>query len=141
MAKKKTRKEELIDELLNDCTDPKSFLSADGPMQLLQKRFYEKALEAEMDMHLGYSKHSRDTEKTVKNSRNGFGSKTLHTDSGSIEIATPRDRDGSFSPEIVAKESRINKLFNLSLVMEQSCSSILHENRLAGDEWTPFPHH
>ena len=106
MAKKKTRNEELIDELLTDCGDPESFLSADGPMQLLQKRFYEKALEAEMDMHLGYTKHARSGEKAVNNSRNGFGSKTLHTDSGSLEIATPRDRNGSFTPEIVPKRQK-----------------------------------
>lgn len=103
MAKKKTRKEELIDELLNDCKDPDSFFSTEGPMQLLQKRFYEKALEAEMAMHLGYSKHERTEGNTVKNSRNGFGSKTLNTDNGSIEIVTPRDRNGSFSPQIVPK--------------------------------------
>ena len=72
-------------------------------MQLLQKRFYENALKAEMAMHLGYSKHERSEETPVKNSRNGFGSKTLNTDNGSIETVTPRDRNGSFSPEIVPK--------------------------------------
>ena len=103
MANKKTRKEELVDELLNDCKDPDSFFSAEGPMQLLQKRFYEKALEAEMAIHLGYSKHERTEEKPDRNSRNGFGSKTLNTGNGSIEVATPRDRNGSFSPQVVPK--------------------------------------
>ena len=106
MAKKKTRNEELIDELLNDHTDPDAFFSTDGPMQLLQKRFYEKALEAEMAMHLGYSKNQRIAEKAVKNSRNGFGSKTVHSDNGSIEIVTPRDRNGSFSPQIIPKRQK-----------------------------------
>ena len=106
MAKKKTRNEELIDELLGNCTDPQSFLSAEGPLQLLQKRFYEKALEAEMDLHLGYAKHAREPEKAIKNSRNGVGTKTVHTDNGSIEITTPRDRNGSFSPEIVPKRQK-----------------------------------
>ena len=106
MAKKKTRKEELIDELLDQCTDPESFLSEEGPMKLLQKRFYEKALEAEMELHLGYSKHARVAGKSARNTRNGTGAKVLHTDNGSIEIATPRDRNGTFSPQIVPKREK-----------------------------------
>lgn len=106
MAKKKTRKEELIDELLGECNDPESFLSEEGPLKLLQKRFYEKALEAEMDAHLGYSKHGRATEKATQNSRNGTGAKVLNTETGSVEITTPRDRNGTFSPQIVPKREK-----------------------------------
>ena len=106
MVKTKTRKEELIDELLDQCTDTESFLSDDGPMKLLQKRFYEKALEAEMQMHLGYSKHKRMADKSVNNSRNGCTNKMLHTDTGRIEIVTPRDRNSTFSPQIVPKRQK-----------------------------------
>ena len=106
MVKKKTRKEELIDELLDECNDPESFLSEEGPMKLLHKRFYEKALEAEMDFHLGYSKHARTAEKSAKNNRNGSGSKVLYTGTGGIKIATPRDRNGTFLPQIVPKREK-----------------------------------
>ncbi len=68
--------------------------------QLLHKRFFEKALNAELDQHLGYEKHQS---RKSNNTRNGKTSKTLRTEDGKIQIDTPRDRDGSFEPEIIKK--------------------------------------
>src|SRR3954452_1125642 len=80
-------------------------LGRGGILQQLTKRFLEAALEAEMDEHLGYDKHDP-AGRTGGNSRNGKRGKTLLTEVGPVEIAVPRDRDGSFTPTIVAKRSR-----------------------------------
>jgi putative transposase len=70
---------------------------------MLTKISVEAALNAELDDHLGYDKH----EKThTSNSRNGYTSKTLQTKEGQFELNTPRDREGSFEPELVKKNQR-----------------------------------
>lgn len=68
--------------------------------QMLTKVTIETALNAELDDHLGYDKHSK-TE--FSNSRNGYSSKTVKTEDGAVSIDTPRDRDGSFEPKLVRK--------------------------------------
>lgn len=75
--------------------------------QLMQS-FIDTALEAEMEEHLGYAKH----EKAGKaNSRNGYTKKTVRSDTGDIAVSTPRDREGSFEPVLVAKhQTRISGL-------------------------------
>jgi putative transposase len=80
-------------------------LGRGGVLQQLTKRFLEAALEAEMDTHLGYDKHDP-AGRTGGNSRNGKRGKTLLTEVGPVDIAVPRDRDGSFTPTIVPKRSR-----------------------------------
>jgi len=71
--------------------------------QMLRKITIETALNAELDDHLGYSKHEK---SDVQNSRNGHSRKTLQTEDGTFELNTPRDRDGSFEPELVKKHQR-----------------------------------
>jgi len=71
----------------------------------LLKITVEASLNAEMDNHIGYEKHSPDGYNTG-NSRNGYNRKTLKGDHGAIEIETPRDRNGSFEPVFVAKNQR-----------------------------------
>ena len=68
--------------------------------QMLAKVAVEAALNAELDNHLGYSKHEA---SDADNSRNGFTSKTLRTEDGQFELNTPRDRHGSFEPQLVKK--------------------------------------
>ena len=68
--------------------------------QMLKKITIEAALNAEMDEHLGYQKHQI---STSNNSRNGKSSKQIKTEDGEFELATPRDRNGSFEPELVKK--------------------------------------
>ena len=51
-----------------------------------------------MDHHLGLGKHEH---SDSSNNRNGYTSKTLHTEEGQIEVATPRDREGSFEPQCI----------------------------------------
>lgn len=86
-------------ELAKDIKSPEdlSELSAQ-----LTKITVEAALGAEMEAHLGYAPHEVTGQKS-SNSRNGYSSKTLKGDHGEIVINTPRDRDGSFEPALVAK--------------------------------------
>ena len=72
-------------------------------LQMLTKITVETALNAELDDHLGYSKYEA---SDSSNSRNGFMGKTLQTDDGQFEIDTPRDREGSFEPQLVKKRQR-----------------------------------
>jgi transposase-like protein len=69
--------------------------------QMLTKITVEAALNAELDDHLGYSKHSK---SSTRNSRNGSSTKTIITDDGQFELETPRDREGSFEPQLVKKQ-------------------------------------
>jgi transposase-like protein len=70
--------------------------------RLLKKLAVEAALGAELDEHLGYEKHEAKGRGTG-NSRNGHSTKTLKGDHGEVEIATPRDRNGTFEPQLVRK--------------------------------------
>jgi transposase-like protein len=70
--------------------------------RLLKKITVEAALGGEIDDHLGYSKHEIRGRGTG-NSRNGYSRKTLKGDHGEVEIDTPRDRNGSFEPQIIGK--------------------------------------
>ncbi|MCP4548565.1 MAG: hypothetical protein GY835_19085, partial [bacterium] len=68
----------------------------------LQKRIIERALEAEMTDHLGYPKDSPDG-KNTGNSRNGRSKKRITGTEGDFDIETPRDRNGSFEPQLIRK--------------------------------------
>lgn len=69
---------------------------------MLTKLTVETALNAELDTHLGYEKHAPEG-RNSGNSRNGKTAKTLKGQHGEIEIDTPRDRNGTFEPQLVAK--------------------------------------
>jgi transposase-like protein len=71
--------------------------------QELFKQTLETCLKAELDNHLGYSKHSPKGYNSG-NSRNGYSGKTLKTKEGELEIQTPRDRNGTFEPLLVPKK-------------------------------------
>ena len=78
---------------------------AGGLLGKLTKMVIEGALEGELDGHLGYEKNDP-AGRNGGNSRNGHRAKTVLTDAGPVEICTPRDRDSSFEPKIVAKRQR-----------------------------------
>jgi len=69
---------------------------------MLTKMTVEAALKSEMNFHLGYNKN-QPTEPNSENSRNGYSTKILKGDHGEIELQTPRDRDGTFEPQLVKK--------------------------------------
>lgn len=89
----------LISMLIKEC---KTMEDIQDKLKDLFKGAVEQMLEAEMDNHLGYMKHSS-TGDHSGNSRNGHSKKTIQTKSGASEIAVPRDRNGTFEPKVVRK--------------------------------------
>lgn len=73
-----------------------------GLLKQLTKALVERAMQAEMANHLGYEKHDPAGYRSG-NSRNGKSKKKLTGEFGEIELETPRDRNGTFEPKIVAK--------------------------------------
>ncbi len=82
-----------------------SLVGPGGLLSGLTKTVLERALEAELSDHLGYEKHDP-AGRNGGNSRNGRRAKTLLTEVGPVDIAVPRDREGTFAPTIVPKRSR-----------------------------------
>lgn len=97
--------EKVIDELLEGYEGPEQILGENGLLKQLTKAVLERALQAEMSVHLGYDKHAP-AGRGSGNSRNGSTAKTLQGEFGEIELHTPRDRNGEFEPKIVAKGQR-----------------------------------
>src|ERR687887_1606262 len=105
MTRNTAKHDALLDELLKDYTDPRDILGEHGLLKQLTKRMVERVLEAELTAHLGYAPHVRHgTEE--QNSRNGKGQKTVQTDTGPLDLTVPRDRNGSFAPQLVPKRQR-----------------------------------
>jgi putative transposase len=95
-------KKELIDELLKDYQRPEDVIGEHGLLKQLTKALLERAMSAELTNDLGYEK-SDPVGHNSGNSRNGSTPKTLKGDFGEMVIETPRDRNGSFEPQIVKK--------------------------------------
>jgi putative transposase len=91
----------LIDQLLADYKTPEDIAGENGLLKQLTKAVLERALQAELTGHLGYEKHDPAGHKSG-NSRNGTSRKTLKGNFGKLELETPRDRNGTFEPKIVA---------------------------------------
>ena len=88
----------VLDQLLAG-SDASAAFEQGGILDALKKAFAERALNAEMDHHLA-------SDGGAGNNRNGYGKKTVITDSGKVEIVVPRDREASFDPQIIAKYQR-----------------------------------
>jgi len=93
---------ELLDQLLANYSKPEDLTGENGLFKQLKKALIERALGAELSEHLGYEKGDP-AGRGSGNSRNGTSSKTILTEDGEIEIAVPRDRGGSFEPQLIAK--------------------------------------
>src|SRR5215813_4926834 len=95
-------KPDLVDELLRGYEKPEDIIGENGLLKRLTKALLERALNAELTHHLGYEKHDPAGHNSG-NSRNGVTSKTVKGEFGEIVVETPRDRNGSFEPQILAK--------------------------------------
>lgn len=80
----------------------KALLNGQDFIKDLVKTAMEALLQVEMEEHLGYAKHATEG-RNGGNSRNGTSSKTVRGDFGAVELETPRDRQGSFEPQLVKK--------------------------------------
>ncbi len=117
--------EQLIGQLVDRARSEGLRLTGeDGLLAQLTKRIIESAAEGEMDVHLGYAKHDP-AGRDGGNSRNGARAKTVLTDIGPVEVAMPRDRDGTFEPQIVRKRQR--RLSGIDgLVISLSAKGLTH---------------
>ena len=115
MAKKKEKipdvQGELIDQLIRESGGPQALFDKGGLLDVLKKRLIEKALEAEMDEHLGYPKHTPMVPNSG-NSRNGHGNKTIIVDNDQLDINPPRDRNSTFDPQLIPKRQTRFKGFD-----------------------------
>ena len=98
----------LAEQLIESGADLSQIFEKGGLLKTLTKSLLEKALEGEMNHHLGYTKSQRSSKS---NYRNGTSTKRLSTDNGNIEISVPRDRSSDFEPQIIPKRvTKINVL-------------------------------
>ncbi len=99
MARRKAPRipDALLDQVLAGA-DPKTAFDANGLLADLKKAPAERALNGEMDHHLAGDEASK--------SRNGYGRKTVTTETGRIELEIPRDRQAAFDPQLIAKYQR-----------------------------------
>ena len=95
-------KQELLDELLKGYQKPEDVIGENGLLKQLTKALLERAMKVELTHHLGYEKHEPEGYNSG-NSRNGVTAKTVKGDFGEVVLETPRDRNGTFEPQIVRK--------------------------------------
>lgn len=101
-------------DVLSQLKEGQALTGKDGVLTPLIKALLESALEGEMDAHL-----AEERDDSVSNRRNGKSSKRIQSSTGSFDLTTPRDRTGSFEPEIIKKrqtvlnESLDNKILSL----------------------------
>lgn len=102
MTTRKALSNELIDSLLLDYKKPEDLIGENGLLKQLTKVLIERALQAEMTEHLGHNLHAP-VINASGNARNGRSRKTLKGDFGDLPIEIPRDRHGSFEPQLISK--------------------------------------
>ena len=93
---------ELLEQLIPGPITP---MELESIFQQFKKSVMERALGAEMSHHLGYTPGQAKPDGAA-NHRNGKSSKTVLTDAGSLRIEVPRDREGSFEPQLIGKHER-----------------------------------
>ena len=99
---------ELLDELLKGCARPEDLLGEAGLMKELKLRLMERMLGGELTAHLGYEAGA-EPPSSQANRRNGGTTKRVKGQDGEMPLTVPRDRDGSFEPELVKKgQTRID---------------------------------
>lgn len=96
-----TIRPELLDELLQGATTQDAIFGSEGLLKRLTGAIVERALAAELDVHL--RQEQEQVEARPGNRRNGKSGKTLQTEQGPVPIAVPRDRHGTFEPQLVQK--------------------------------------
>ncbi len=102
MKKKHDVPEALLASLLADYKKPEELIGENGLLKQLTKLLVEKSLDAELTAHLGHEKHEP-VANPVGNPRNGRSRKTLKGEFGELPIEIPRDRHGTFEPQLIPK--------------------------------------
>lgn len=146
LAKRKPKEKDAIDQLLDQIDfhgmTAEELSGENGLLKKLTSRFYSKALEAEMEEHLGYKKNDNSGDNSG-NSRNGHTTKTVIADGNdTIEVQIPRDRKSTFEPVIIPKHEKRTPLFNDQIIsmysFGMSCRDIQrHLHAVYGVEVSP----
>lgn len=106
-----------IAQMIIDQYNPGSVEDMNDAMKDIFGPLFEGLLKGEMDHHLGYDSNDKGPKET-ENRRNGYGEKTLKTSYGAVPIEVPRDRDGSFEPQLVPKRKKdVSEIENKVLAM------------------------
>src|SRR3954463_12805402 len=95
-------KPELLDELLKGVKTQEDLAGPNGLLKQITKALVERMLAGGLTHHLGYEKHDP-AGYNSGNAPNGKSRKTLKGNSGEMEIAVPRDRNGTFQPQLISK--------------------------------------
>jgi putative transposase len=101
-TKKHEVPQELLAGLLANYKRPEDLIGENGLLKQLTKLLVEKALDAELTEHLGHERHEA-VANTGGNTRNGKSRKTLKGEFGELPIEVPRDRQGTFEPQLITK--------------------------------------
>jgi len=131
----------LADSLLTNYKSPEDLIGENGLLKQLTKMLVERALEVEMTDHLGHDKSGEVTNVTA-NTRNGHSAKTIKGDFGALPLDIPRDRQGTFKPQIVGKhqtrwsgfDDKIISLYARGLTVREIQS---HLEEMYGTEVSP----
>lgn len=115
MARKKSKKQdaqdsgeipaEVLDALIANYSKPADLIGPDGLLKKLTAALVNRAMEAELTEHVGYE-HGEEPPEGQTNRRNGKTGKRLRTHHGEVAVEVPRDRDGTFEPQLVPKHQR-----------------------------------
>lgn len=103
--RKNTINPDLLDQLLAGGHGKDDVFGQNGIIKRLTAALVERALQAELEDHLGYERYGA-IPADKKNVRNGTTPKTVQTETGPLELQIPRDRDGDFEPKLVKKHHR-----------------------------------
>ena len=96
---------EMLDHLLEGVETSEDLFGQDGLLKQLAKRLIERMLEGELTEHLGYGKHAAEG-RNSGNSRNGYRTRQLKSEQGTMTLTVPRDREGSYEPILLPKGSQ-----------------------------------
>lgn len=126
-TKKHEVPEELLSGLLANYKKPEDLIGENGLLKQLTKLLVEKALDAELTEHLGHDRHES-VANASGNTRNGKSKKTLKGEFGELPIEVPRDRHGSFEPQLIPKhqtrwngfDDKIISLYARGMTMRES---------------------
>src|SRR5574344_1489006 len=120
LARKQPKEKDAVDRMLDQIDfhgmAKDEILGEDGLLKTFTSRLLSRALEAEMDSHLGYEKNDNSGDNSG-NSRNGYSEKTVINDGNEkVDVQVPRDRNSTFEPVILPKHEKRTPLFNDQII-------------------------
>ena len=120
LARKQPKEKDAVDRMLDQIDfhgmAKDEILGEDGLLKTFTSRLLSRALEAEMDSHLGYEKNDNAGDNSG-NSRNGYTEKTVINDGDEkVDVRVPRDRNSTFEPVILPKLEKRTPLFNDQII-------------------------